>query len=263
MKHFYWKFRKIFSQIFVLILIGIAVYWVYKNMENMYTIVPETWVKIIFGICFLFYVILVISTVKSLATSNVVRSYNPTDPQSLRTLNEQSKYKLKVKKAVPGTIVQDVEQWLYQQGYKKVSMHQLGILFEKKTPFITWMFKRKSHRTFLLYRPLLNVLIVDNILSEISAFIHQYESVKPVSQNDLILISDMKNEEEILSAGTGIVNFVCSRSSGYLYPVFIDMNHNHIFYPQDISLLPWYKRISRKIHVSRIKALFNKPVSSK
>ncbi len=257
MKEYYWKFRKIFNQLIVLILIGYAISWVYKNMSALYAIIPSLWVRILFFFCLCFYIILVISTLKTIQASNVLRAYDPTDPQSLKRLKEQRKYHLKTQSTLPSTIVQDLEKWLQQNGYEKVANHSLGILYEKKTIFFTFTFKRKTHRTFLLYRPLLNILIVDNILSEIAAFIHQYESLKPVSQNDLILISDMENEEEILSAGTGIVNYICSRGTGNLYPVFLDMNHSHIFYPQDISLLPWYKRISRTIYLQRLKALFD------
>lgn len=257
MKEYYWKFRKIFNQLIVLILIGYAIIWVCKNISTLNSILPGIWVKILIFFCLIFYIILVISTLKTIRSSNVLRAYDPTDPQSLKRLKSQKKYQLKTQSTLPGTIVQDLEKWLLENGYKKVALHSLGILYEKETPFLTFRFKRKVHRTFLLYRPLLNILIVDNILSEVTAFIHQYESLKPVSQNDLILISDMENEEEILSAGTGIVNYICSGGSGNLYPVFLDMNHQHIFYPQDISLLPWYKIISRKIYLQRLNNLFS------
>lgn len=261
LKQLYWKLREIISQVFVLLIIGFALIWIGKNLSKLEILLYAKWIKIIFYFCVFLYIILFQSIIRSLIGSTVMHSYNATDSESLKRLKNKKKYQLtnslKPYAADKHKFFQMLNKQMENQNFKLVTKNNLGLIFEKKTPFLTINFKQKEHRVFLLYRSLFNVLIVDNILNEAKNFIHYYRLAKPVSQNKLIIISDMENEEEILSAGTGIVNFMSSKRSGYLYPIFIDLCHGHIFYPQDISLMPWYKRIARMIEIYRFKNFLN------
>lgn len=257
MKQKYWKIQKILSQVFILIIIGLTLNWIGKNLEKFDLLVDLKWIRLLYGFCLILFVILCISTLSSLVLDKFSRPYNPADQQSLARLNSRKKYQLDAQLVkqikAEGNFVQHITQWLKNEGYQPIKKDKIGIIFEKKTRFYNYKLQRKYHRTFLLYRPLLNVLIIDNILSEAGKFAIKKNN-KLISQNNLILISDMKNEEEILSAGAGIVNYVSTKQSSYLYPLFIDINHSHIFYPQDISLLPWYKRLAKKIELYKLKS---------
>ncbi|NLJ94876.1 MAG: hypothetical protein GX326_05235 [Clostridiaceae bacterium] len=150
-------------------------------------------------------------------------------------------------------VFQQLRNLLFAEKYELVSNNNNAFIFEKSVPFYNIKFKKKNHRVFLIYRHLFNVLIIDRILSETEDFIKNKNKDRPTSQNSIIFLTDMNNKEEILSAGTGIVNYLSATSTAYLFPIFIDINFGHIFYPQDISLLPWYKRIAVKLNVYKTK----------
>jgi len=257
-KRKYWKIRNIVGQILIILLLGFALLWIRSNIQHLQPLLAMKWLKLIFVLLAILYLIFCIGCITTLIADHVIHPYNPADPKSLAILAKVDKYKLdaallrKIKQQ--GNIVQLIIQWLAQHNYQQVAKHRLGLIFEKKTAFVNHRFKNKYHRTFLLYRPLLNVLIIDNILSETLKFIESESQTKPVSQNNLILITDMKNEEEILSAGAGIVNYVSTEQTSYLYPIFLDMSHAHLFYPQDISLFPWYKRLAQKFNLISFKS---------
>lgn len=257
MRKLYWKFKKVFSQTFVFILLGYALFWLSGKIQLISDFSYINWLKLAYFFCLAIYILLFASTVRSLITNNVIQTYDPTSANSLKKLRKQKKYQLNgqlIRQSDnQADLVQEVAQYLQTAGYRQTSAPQLGIVFEKETGFLNWKLQRKSHRVFLLYRPLLNILIVDNILAESARYIDLHNQEKPVSQNSLILITDMKNEEEVLSAGTGIVNFISGKSTAYLYPIFVDIMHQHIFFPQDISLLPWYKQASRTRQLKQLK----------
>ncbi|NLM19686.1 MAG: hypothetical protein GX217_06650 [Clostridiaceae bacterium] len=258
MKRKYWKIRNIISQIFILLLLGFALLWIRSNIQHLQPLLAMKWLNLIFAGLAILYIIFCVGSINTMIADHVIHPYNPADPKSLAKLAKVEKYKLdtvllsQIKRQ--GNIVQMITDWFDRQNYQQVAKHRLGLIFEKKTPFINHKFQSKYHRIFLLYRPILNVLIVDNILSETLRFIESENLKKPVSQNNLILITDMKNEEEILSAGAGIVNYVSTEQTSYLYPIFLDMSHAHLFYPQDISLFPWYKRLARKFKIISLKS---------
>lgn len=249
MRSLYWKFKKIFSQIFIFAVLGLALYWLAGKLELLARLSYIKWLRLAYFFCLAIYLMLLISTTRSLITSNILEAYDPANANSLKKLRRQKKYHLsgQLIRNLDNQVdlVQEVARYLQAAGYRQTSTPQLGIVFERETSFFNWKFQRKSHRVFLLYRPLLNFLIVDNILAECAKYIDHYSQQRQFSQNSLILLTDMKNEEEVLSAGTGIVNFISGKSTAYLYPVFVDIMHQHIFFPQDISLLPWYKKIAR------------------
>jgi len=256
LKQRYWKIRNIISQILILVILGIALFWIGKNIYQLKSIIEMGWIRLLFGTCILLYTILCFNSINTMISNHIVQLYNPADPKSLAILAQQKKYKLDPKIAnqlkQEGNPVQLISEWLTHNGYKQVAKHSLGLIYEKKTSFINYKFQNKYHRTFLLYRPLLNVLIIDNILSETSNFILRQKDVKPVSQNNLILITDMKNEEEVLSTGVGIVNYISTEQTSYLNPIFLDLNHAHLFYPQDKSLVPWYLQLSQRIKLDQL-----------
>ncbi|HHT24968.1 MAG TPA: hypothetical protein GXZ76_05575 [Clostridiaceae bacterium] len=258
MKRKYWKIRNITGQILIIILLGFALLWIRSNIQHLQPLLTMKWLNLIFAGLAILYFIYCVGSISTMIADHIIHPYNPADPISLAKLAKVEKYKLDTallnQIAQQGNIVQMIIGWLGKQNYQQVAKHRLGLIFEKKTPFINLKFQSKYHRIFLLYRPLLNVLIVDNILSETIKFIESENIKKTVSQNNLILITDMKNEEEILSAGAGIVNYVSTEQTSYLYPIFLDMSHAHLFYPQDISLFPWYKRLARKFNLISLKS---------
>lgn len=261
LKNLYWKIRDIISQLIILLVIGAALIWIGKNLAKFELLLDAKWINLLFYFCLLIYLILFQSIIRSLISSNIIHSYNPTDSESLKRLQNKKKYHLNnslhnYQSDSKGFFLK-ITSYLEELNYLPVTKNNAGFIFEKKTPFLNKRLLQKQHRIFVIYRPLLNVLIVDNILNEAVEFIQYYLAVKPVSQNKIIIITDMENEEEILSAGTGIVNYLSAKRSGYLYPIFIDLNYNHIFYPQDVSLIPWYKRIARKIDIIRFKSFLN------
>ncbi|HHU53665.1 MAG TPA: hypothetical protein GXZ43_06295 [Clostridiaceae bacterium] len=253
-----WKIRNIIGQILILLLLGFGLLWIRSNIQHLQPLLAMKWLNLIFAFLAILYFILCISSINNMIASHIIQPYNPADPKSLAKLAKVKKYKLDTvllsQLNQQGNVVQLIIDWFNKHNYQQVAKHRLGLIFEKKTNFINHKFQNKYHRIFLLYRPLLNVLIIDNILSETLQFIESESQKKPVSQNNLILITDMKNEEEILSAGAGIVNYVSTEQTSFLYPIFLDMNHAHLFYPQDISLFPWYKRLARKFNLISLKS---------
>ena len=266
MKRKFWKIRDIISQILILLLFGFALIWIRSNIQHLQPLLAMKWLNLIFAGLAVLYLAFCVGSINTMIADHMIHPYNPADPKSLAKLAKVEKYKLdtlllrQIKQQ--GNIVQMIIGWLNQQKYQQVAKHRLGLIFEKKTPFINYKFQNKHHRLFLLYRPILNVLIVDNILSEALRFIESEKLKKPVSQNNLILITDMKNEEEILSAGAGIVNYVSTEQTSYLYPIFLDMSHAHLFYPQDISLFPWHKRLAQRFNLIGLKTWLKNNIRS-
>ncbi len=273
-KKLYWKIKKIFGQIVILLLIGFALYWVGTHLNSLNEYVNMKWVKSIFIVCLILYFILFLNTISSFINSNLLHVYNAADSKNLSTLNKKRKYywfkslkqlssSKKQKFYNKENISLRLEQYFQANKYIQISHNEATSIYEKDVPFYNFRLKKKKHRIFFIYKSLLNILIVDHLLTETESFIKQKTINKPISQNIIIFITDMNNEEEILSAGTGIVNYLSAASTGYLYPIFIDTNYGHIFYPQDNSLMPWYKRISIKFKIIQIKKqLINTNINS-
>ena len=107
-------------------------------------------------------------------------------------------------------------------------------------------------RLFLFYNPMLNVIIVDQILKECERKIEEFYGQYPAPRNRVVFLTDMKNRDEITSAAAGSVNYL--GTAGYrisLYPVLLDMNAGRFFYPLDTTLIVG----SHRLHYWRTRLL--------
>ena len=88
---------------------------------------------------------------------------------------------------------------------------------------------------------------------------HIYEiSLSPV--NHLCIITDMAQTEEVVSAASGVVNFLLKIDDGSLCPWLFDTNFCRLFYPLDRSLIKGsHRRRQNRFRMSFLKHLTDDP----
>lgn len=232
---------EVLTQLIVLLFLGAGLVWIIRHSAVLGELGPLSFLRHLVPIACVIYVILLVTSIRSLFSDYFLKRYDPADPESVRELAMIRRYRLGGNtarlKREPAELIKRLEAGLRRDKAREVSRRSFGIVFERPatTPFQS--LRGRYERIILLYRPILNVLIADRLLSEAAEYI--YSKNKPnVRRNCILLMSDMENDTEMLSSAAGIVNYLSRVDNGkLLYPFLLDLNHDRLFYPQDHSML--------------------------
>lgn len=249
----FWK--DLLTQLVVLGIFGAGLIWIIRNRFYLRNLGPFSWLRFLLPVTIALYLWLFSIAVRSLMANYFLKRYDPGDPESVRELGTIPKYQIKGKWPRPeeSTVwVRRMLRYCHKNNAREVSRRSFGVVHERPatTPFQS--LRGRTERLILLYRPILNVLIEDRLLSEASTYILNNKK-NAVRRNCILLISDMDNDTEMLSSAAGVVNYLVKLDQGsILYPFLLDLHHGRLFYPQDHSMMTWadnlyYKRLRNGI----------------
>lgn len=221
-----------------------AVYWVHGKREPALEFLTPEQFRIIFIALVVLLVIYGLSLLESILQSGWLKRFDPADPESLKALNRMRRYRpseakreaLKNDKELLDTL----HIYLRSRGLEEQIRRSFGLVYERQLLGVDRRLKPRWQRIFVLYRPILNVLIVDQMLKEAIDYVDRAEP--HATMNQYVMVTDMHNEQEVLSAAAGVVNFLGSLDRSYLSPIMIDQEGGRIFYPYDRSLLSFRQK---------------------
>lgn len=229
------------ARVVVLLFLGGLWLGIWRRYEAGGLLLQGAWFPSAMLITLFLYLFLIASTVRQWMTNYFLRRYDPGDPESVKSLAHVKRYQLDGTKRLairqcqePGRLV----AWHLQQlGYQHRGASQIGSVFEGPARgFLDGLLGRKE-RIFLIYRPMLNVIMADQILSETARFCAS-PSVPKCRRNFLYFMTDMDHEVEVLSSAAGIVNYLSGTEKALLLPFFLDLKGARLFYPADLTGLP-------------------------
>lgn len=236
----FWK--DLLTQVIVLGVFGFGLVWIIRNRGFLTNLGHFSWLRFLLPVTIVLYIWLFSIAVRSLMANYFLKRYDPGDPESVRELGTIKKYRIKGRWPRPEESIVWVRRMLnlfQKNNAREVSRRTFGIVHERPatTPFQGML--GRTERLILLYRPILNVLIEDRLLSEASTYILKNKK-HDVRRNCILLISDMDNDTEMLSSAAGVVNYLVKLDQGnILYPFLLDLHHGRLFYPQDHSMMTW------------------------
>lgn len=241
--------RDMISQFILLVLFGVGVYALYRKAQSVPEISAITWIGTLFKVSLLILVIMGVLFIFQLFSSGWLERFDPGDPKSVRRLDRIRRFRLSSR------FVHLQETWPTWRKDIRQAFEEKGWTMRAREPFdalglrLRWTpFRRERYdRVFLYYHPMLNVIVVDQVLKSCERLIFDNEKTQPTRRNLVILMTDMTNRDEVTSAGAGTVNYLGKldgRTS--LYPMLIDFNAGRFFYPLDSTLMRithrfWYR----------------------
>ena len=237
------------SQFILLVLFSVGVYILYRKAQSVPEISAIKWVGTLFTVSLVILVVMGVLFIFQLFSSGWLERFDPGDPKSVHRLDRIRRFRLSsrfvhLQNTWP-TWRKDIRQAFEEQGWTmrvREPYDAIGIR-PRWTPFR----RKRFDRVFLFYHPMLNVIVVDQVLKNCERLIFDNEKIQPSRRNLVILLTDMTNRDEVTSAGAGTVNYLGKldgRTS--LYPMLIDFNAGRFFYPLDSTLMRithrfWYR----------------------
>jgi len=238
--------RDMVSQFILLVLFSVGIYVLYRKAKSVPEISAITWIGTLFRVSAVILVIMGVLFIFQLFSSGWLERFDPGDHKSVRRLDRIRRFRLPsrfnyLQETWP-TWRKDISQTLEEKGwaiYAREPFDAIG-LRPRWAPFR----RARFDRVFFFYHPMLNVIVVDQVLKNCERIIFDHEKTQPSRRNIVVLMTDMANRDEVTSAGAGTVNYLGKldgRTS--LYPMMIDFNAGRFFYPLDSTLI----RITHRI----------------
>ena len=247
--------RDIVSHFLILVLLGTGLFYLRKKADEIPTLANMEHLDIAFYIAFSLFLLMVIVFFFQLFSSVKLERFSPGNPESLARLDRIRRFRLQkgfkehrwhwpeYREAITSYFAKDGWESKENVLFHAVYTRQRKIPRFGKAPLVD--------QIFLFYHPMLNVIIVDQMLKECEKQIEDNKEASPAPRNRVIFLTDMRNREEVTSAGAGVVNYLCVPSDRTsLYPMLFDYEAARLFYPLDTTMVPrrhrlyfWLKRI--------------------
>ncbi len=195
-----------------------------------------------FTAAFVILALMVVIFVFQVFSSVKLERFSPGNPESLKRLDRIRRFRFPREyakiQAIWPSCRSDFREAFPGEGWDRSTVQPFDAILTRRRK-LPAMGGRPPlvDRIFLFYHPMMNVIIVDQILKECERTIEEKYAEYPAPRNFAVFLTDMKNRDEITSAGAGIVNYLCNPGPGIsLYPVLLDMDAGRFFYPLDTSL---------------------------
>ena len=233
--------REIISHFLILVLLGGGLVFLYKKASEIPLLADFEYFKPIFYVTFFILGLMVLIFVFQLFSSVKLERFSPGNPSSLKRLDRIRRFRL------PRSCARLQEPWPSYRADFSRHFREKGWIGQGVKPFDAVMVRKRRipvwnrppyvDRLFIFYHPMMNVIIVDQILKECEQLIEEAYDRLPAPRNCLLFLTDMRNRDEVTSAGAGVVNYLgAPLHKTSLYPVLVDMDAGRFFYPLDTSL---------------------------
>lgn len=241
--------RDVISHFAILLILGAGLFLLYKKAGEIPALKELDYLDKAFLAAFLILALMVIIFIFQLFSSVKLERFSPGNPESLKRLERIRRFRLpreyvRIKEVWPSCRTDFRDQYP-GEGWKRSTVQPFDAILTRRRRLPTIGSRPPLiDRIFLFYHPMMNVIIVDQILKECERTIEEQYKEYPAPRNLAVFLTDMKNRDEITSAGAGIVNYLCVPGRGTsLYPVLLDMEGGRFFYPLDTSLAARRHRI--------------------
>lgn len=235
-------FREVFSHFVILALLGAGLLWLYEKAKEVPVFKALKYLDTAFIVAFILYGLMLVIFIFQLFSSVKLERFSPGNPDSLRRLDRIRRFRL------PGKCRQLQDHWpdyrndfrdyFARRKWTKAGMQPFDLVMTRRRLVPSFGRTPLVDRVFLFNHPMLNVIIVDQILKECERKIEEFYGQYPAPRNRIIFLTDMKNRDEITSAAAGVVNYLGTAGHRIsLYPVLLDMNAGRFFYPLDTTLV--------------------------
>lgn len=250
--------RDIISHFLIVALLATGLIYLRKKADDIPALARMEHLDIVFYIAFALLLLMVIIFFFQLFSSVKLERFSPGNPESIRRLDRIRRFKLR--RGLMSSPWQwskdraEVIAYLLQEGWKKEEISPFAAVLIRRRKIPTFKKPPLVDRLFVFYHPMLNVLIVDQMLKECEQVIEDNKDNEPAPRNRIIFLTDMCHKEEVTSAGAGVVNYLCTPFDKVsLYPLLFDHAAGRLFYPLDTTLAPrrhrfyfWIHRITLK-----------------
>lgn len=240
--------QEILSHFVILALLGAGLFWLHKKAEEVPVFAALKYLDTAFIVAFAIYGLMVLIFIFQFFSSVKLERFSPGNPKSIKRLDRIRRFRL------PGKCRQlqklwpdyrsDFREYFTGRKWTRMGAQPFDAVLIRKRMIPSFGRTPLVDRLFLYYHPMLNVIIVDQILKECERKIEEFYGQYPAPRNRVIFLTDMKNRDEITSAAAGIVNYL--GTAGYrisLYPILLDMNAGRFFYPLDTTLIAGRHRL--------------------
>ncbi len=238
--------RDIISHFVIVSLLGVGLFLLRKKAMNAPELKDAGWVSTVFTIAFILFILMVVVFFRQVFTCVRLERFRPGNPDSLARLDRMRRFHLparfrKLQEKWHGAR-REICQFYEDKGWQPVERKPFDAVLQRRRKFPSFGRPPSVDRLFVFYHPMLNVLIVDQILNMCERLIRRSYGSTPAPRNMIVFLTDMKNEEEVTSAAAGVVNYLCRLEKKMsLYPLLIDFNGGRLYYPIDTTL-------ARKLH---------------
>lgn len=232
----------------ILALLGAGLFWLNEKAEEVPAFSALKYLDTALTLAFVLYGLMVVIFIFQLFSSVKLERFSPGNPDSVRRLDRIRRFRLPGKcrrlqdfwPDYPG----DFREYFAEGKWTRTDLEPYDLVAVRKRILPAFGRTPLVDRVFLFSHPMLNVIIVDQILKECERKIEEFYGPYPAPRNRVIFLTDMKNRDEITSAAAGIVNYLCAAGRATsLYPVLLDMNAGRFFYPLDTTLMPRRHRL--------------------
>lgn len=236
-------FRDLFSHFVILALIGAGLLWLRKKIGQAPDFEALKYLDTALTVAFVLYGLMLLVFLFQLFSSIKLERFSPGNPKSIKRLDRIRRFRFRKKyrrlqDSWPG-YRNEIRDHFVNKKWIKTGFQPFDAVLVRKRMIPSFGRTRLVDRLFFFYHPMLNVIIVDQILKESERKIEELYGPYPAPRNRLIFLTDMKNRDEVTSAAAGVVNYLgttgCQAS---LYPVLLDLDAGRFFYPLDTTLLP-------------------------
>lgn len=252
--------KELISQIVIIGMLAVMLYYIFRLLKTNPDLSELVWLQNIFYIAVAVFATIILHFLRHLFSSYTLERFDPGSPESLQRLSGLRRFilpascrNMQENWAEP---VDDIRDYYLNKDYYSIENEFFDYILEREQLlFSPWRGRRFYKRVFIFYHPILNVLIVDQKLKQAERWLDQRWDKAASKRNLLIFVTDMKNFDEVSSAGAGVVNFLGDIRERSLYPVLIDLSGGRYFFPLDLSLLKRYDRIVYRYYRRRLKRL--------
>ncbi|MGI6613618.1 MAG: hypothetical protein ACOX3M_04530 [Saccharofermentanales bacterium] len=217
-------------------------WWLHKKAGEAPAFPGLKYLNTAFIVTFVIYGLMVVIFIFQLVSSVKLERFSPGNPESVRRLDRIWRFRLprkcrQVQNRWPD-FRNDFRAYFAERKWTRTSLQPFDAVMTRRRLIPALGRAPLVDRVFLFYHPMLNVIIVDQVLKECEKKVEELYGHYPAPRNRVIFLTDMKNRDEITSAAAGVVNYLGVVRRGIsLCPSLFDMNAGRFFYPIDTSLM--------------------------
>lgn len=229
--------RDILLPVFYLVFFGAVLYYLDDQFGTLPLVRSSPILVWLVRIILVVYLLLVMTTLKYVLSTYDLERYDPGNLESLKRLMKRRRYQLRKKEIPTEALLVDFEAYLLTKGYcLEADSHLIGRVYRRKRP-LSFLTHTPYDRVIILQHEPLNIFVVDQLLQDCVRYIQQQEAY-PSKRNLLLVVTRMKEAEEIASCGAGVVNFLGRFGDGTLGVLLLATTRHRLFYQADRSLHP-------------------------
>jgi hypothetical protein len=246
----HWLKREVAVPSILLILTGAGMIWLAVQLMPLLTDPDMRWLLIVFLSCVAVYALFAYVTMRHVLTTYTLERFDPGDPASVQRLSAMSRFNYPASTLEAEQAKSALALALLRDGFSSEAEHPVAgsVFIRTVPPVIPLLFKSRRERIFIVNKQPLNIFIVDFTIRDTLRYL-EGQNHEPSDHNLLVFISLEPDRLEAASAAAGVVNFLGKTQEGTVGVLLLDAHHHRLYFPIDLTLLPF----SQRRHLARVK----------